>query len=146
MLGQFLTLVRKGDVVTALGTFNPQNDDINHATVLFMVVQGENDSMIWTHGNGVWQRDDPDHGNNWVGHASAEGDGVNGTRGWLDPDRDNGTVRGIAVALVVLPAQKGLGDGARFEPPTIQALTWCVSTKLVPADASELADAMGVPA
>jgi hypothetical protein len=146
MVGQFLTLVRKGDVVTALGTFDPQNQEINHATVLFMVVQGENDSMVWTHGNGEWHRDDPDHGNNWIGTASAEGDGVRGTRGWLDPAKDNGTVRGIAVALVVLPAQPGQGDAARFEPPTIQALTWCVSTKLVASDATQVADAMGVPA
>jgi len=131
MVGQFLTLVRNGDVVTATGTFDPQDPDIKHATVLFMVVQGENNSMVWTHGSGVWQRNHPDNGDNWVGTADAEGDGVNGSRGWLDPAKDNGTVRGIAVALVVLPAQPGQGDRAgTFEPPTIQALTWCVSTKL----------------
>jgi hypothetical protein len=136
MVGQFLTLVRDGDVVTATGTFDPQNDDVKHATVLFMVVQGENDSMVWIHGGGEWKRDDPVHGNNWVGTAKAEGDGVNGSRGWLEPGDGDGTVRGIAVALVVLPAQRGLGEREdRFEPPTIQALTWCVSTKLIWAGA-----------
>jgi len=145
MVGQFLTLVRNGDVVTATGTFDPQDPDIKHATVLFMVVQGENDSMVWTHGSGEWKRREPDagapadpeSGDPWVGTAGAEGDSVNGSRGWLEPGQDNGTVRGIAVALAVLPAQKGLGARAdRFEPPTIQALTWCVSTKLVWGDAA----------
>jgi hypothetical protein len=145
MVGQFLSLTMKGDEVTALGTFSPQNEAVEHATVLFMVVQGENDSMIWTRGSGEWKKGV--NGSNWTGIASADGDGVNGTKGRLDPNKDNGTVRGIAVALVVLPAQPGEGDRAgRFEPPTIQALTWCVSTKLVEADATELADAMGVPA
>jgi hypothetical protein len=146
MLGQFLTLVREGNVVQATGTFDPQNDDIKHATVLFMAVQGANDSMVWTHGSGAWNRDDPVHGNKWVGSANAEGDAPRGKRGWLDPDKDNGTVRGIAVALVVLPAQEADLGGDRFEPPTIQALTWCVSTKLVGAGAVQLSDAMGVPA
>jgi hypothetical protein len=139
MVGQFLTLVRNGDEVTATGTFDPQNPDVKHATILFMVVQGENDSMVWTRGYGVWEKNDPATGEQadpnrvvpWVGTASAEGDGVNGSRGWLEPGQDNGTVRGIAVALVVLPAQPGQGDRAdKFEPPTIQGLTWCVSTKL----------------
>jgi len=145
MVGQFLTLVRDGNEVTATGTFNPENPKIKHATVLFMVVQGEDDSMVWTHGSAAWAADpdDPTKKVPWVGTASAEGDGVEGKRGWLDP----GTVRGIAVALVVLPAQPGEGDGARkFEPPTIQALTWCVSSKLVAGNATEVADAMGVPA
>jgi hypothetical protein len=127
MLGRFTTLVLNGANVDATGTFDPQNASVDHATVLFLVVQGKDADMVWSRGVAVWQRGA--NGDNWVGSAPAQGKKAGGGNGNLNPATDNGRVRGIAMALIVLPAQQRPGS-QKFDPPTIQALTWCATTVL----------------
>jgi hypothetical protein len=127
MTGRFTSLVLDGDTIEATGTFDPQDGSVDHATVLFLVVQGKDADMVWTHGAGVWQRGE--NNNSWIGSAPAEGKRAGGGDGRIAQGVDNGRVRGIAVALVVLPAQQRPGT-SKFDPPTIQALTWCATTTL----------------
>jgi hypothetical protein len=127
MTGRFTTLVLSGGNVDATGTFDPHDASVDHATVLFLVVQGKDADMVWTHGAGQWQRGV--NGNSWTGSAPAEGKRAGGGNGTIVKGVDNDRVRGIAMALVVLPAQERPGT-TKFDPPTIQALTWCATTRL----------------
>jgi hypothetical protein len=78
----------------------------------------------------VWQRGV--NGNKWMGIAPAEGKRAGGGKGRIVHAAGNNRVRGIAVALVVLPAQKR-PSSKKFDPPTIQGLTWCATTALTVA-------------
>ena len=127
MLGRFTSLVLNGAEVDATGTFDPQDASVNHATVVFLVVQGKDADMVWTHGRGEWKRGE--NSNNWVGSAAAEGKRAGGVDAPIVMGVDNNRVRGIAISLVVLPAQQRPGS-QKFDPPTIQALTWCATTAL----------------
>lgn len=127
MLGRFTSLVLNGANLEATGTFDPQNQRVDHATVLFLVVQGKDADMVWTHGAGEWQQGA--NNNNWVGSAPAQGKRAGGGNGTIAMGVDNNRVRGIAMALVVLPAQQR-PNSPKFDPPTIQALTWCATTAL----------------
>jgi hypothetical protein len=127
MTGRFTTLVLSGANVDATGTFDPQDASVDHATILFLVVQGKDADMVWTHGRGEWQRGA--NNNTWIGTAPAEGKRAGGGDGTIVQGVDNNRVRGIAMALVVLPAQHR-PNSPKFDPPTIQALTWCATTAL----------------
>ena len=70
MTGRFTTLVLSGANVDATGTFDPQDASVDHATILFLVVQGKDADMVWTHGRGEWQRGA--NNNSWIGTAPAE--------------------------------------------------------------------------
>lgn len=127
MTGRITSVELQGNTLEVTGTFDPQDPRVDHATILFLVVQGKDAAMVWTHGAGEWKRP---NGNHWTGTAPATGKsagGGPGTIGHAGGDR----VRGIAMALVVLPAQEQEPAGSgKFDPPTIQALTWCATTKL----------------
>ncbi len=128
MTGRFTSLVLNGANIDATGTFNPDDQSVDHATVLFLVVQGKDADMVWTHGAGEWQRGQ--NNNSWIGSAPAEGKRAGGGNGTIVMGVDNNRVRGIAMALVVLPAQPRPNNSTKFDPPTIQALTWCATTAL----------------
>jgi hypothetical protein len=129
MLGRFTSVELQGNALKVTGTFDPQDPRVDHATILFLVVQGKDAAMVWTHGAGEWKRQ---NGSQWTGTAPATGKGASGGPGTIQhAGGDNDRVRGIAMALVVLPAQERPPAGSgKFDPPTIQALTWCATTVL----------------
>jgi hypothetical protein len=131
MTGRFTNVILNGSTLEVTGTFKPEDLAVNHATILFLIVQGDNADMVWTHGAGVWQRGQ--NGNKWIGVAPAQGKSPGGKNGTIKLGVDNDRVRGIAVALVVLPAQKRGSSTTKFDPPTIQGLTWCATSALTVA-------------
>jgi len=133
MTGRFTNVVLKGGKLDVTGTFDPEDGTVDHATILFLIVQGKDADMVWTHGQGEWQRGP--NGNTWTGSAPAQGKRAGGGDGTIAMGVDNNRVRGIAMALVVLPAQHRPGT-TKFDPPTIQALTWCATSALTQATAA----------
>jgi hypothetical protein len=129
MTGRITSVARNGNTLDVTGTFDPGDPRVNHATILFLVVKGKDAAMVWTHGAGEWKRP---NGTQWTGQASATGTSAGGGTGQIQHGGGDGDrVRGIAMALVVLPAQEREPTGSgKFDPPTIQALTWCASTQL----------------
>jgi hypothetical protein len=114
--------------ITVKGPFNPQDSKVDSAKVLFLVVQGEGDDAVIVSGEGTWNRA---NGNEWSGTIDRRGKhaGGGGT-GRLRP----GLARGIALSVVIKPA-KTFGGGRKFDPPTIESLTWCADFEFVDPDA-----------
>lgn len=134
MTGKFheLRLLTDGTVEVS-GPFDPERSDVRRATVYFVIVQGEGQAdMVSVEGCGEWRQGDAD----WTATVPAAGLRADGTDGALDLSRDSGRVRGIAVALAMTPSVRSILDSSRFDPPTIEQLTWCTETRLVAAAAS----------
>jgi hypothetical protein len=106
------------------GPFNPQDRAVDAAKVLFMIVQGRGGNAVVVNGEGVWTRAS---GNEWKGTAPRSGPfaGGHGT----GPLR-TGEARGIALSVVIKPG-KVFDRGRKFDPPTIEALTWCADFEFV---------------
>lgn len=147
MAGQLgeVMLSKSGGKVRVTGTFDPGDDDVHKAKVLFLIVQGDGraDTVI-VEGEAEWRRE---NGEKWT--VSIDNNGV-----FPKPDdtagMDNGTpdnskarlvykdkpkdrmVRGIALAIAIKPAKPAtqLELKGRFNPPQIEALTWCVELAL----------------
>jgi hypothetical protein len=110
--------------VTIKGPFNPQDRTVDAAKVLFLIVQGEDADAVVVNGEGTWDRA---RGNEWRGTVPRRGPrvGGGGTRA-LEP----GLARGIALSVLIKPG-KAFDGGRRFDPPMIEALTWCANFRFV---------------
>lgn len=118
-----LPLPRSGRIPIK-GPFNPQDRGVDAARVLFMIVQGEDEDAVIVNGEGTWERE---NGNDWSGTAPRSGPRVGGHgNGTLRP----GLARGIALSVVIKPG-KVFDRGRKFDPPTIEALTWCADFEFV---------------
>ncbi len=112
-----LPLPRQGRIPIK-GPFNPQDRAVDAARVQFLIVQGEDENAVIVNGEGSWHRA---RGNDWRGTAPRSGPRVSGHgTGTLRP----GLARGIALAVVIKPG-KVFDRGRRFDPPSIETLTWC---------------------
>jgi hypothetical protein len=125
-IGRFdreLPLPRQGRI-TVKGPFKPQDLAVDAAKVLFLIVQGEGEDAVIVNGEGTWNRE---NGTDWTGSAPRSGPhaGGHGT-GTLHL----GLARGIAVSVVIKPG-KVFGRGRKFDPPSIEALTWCADFDFV---------------
>jgi len=110
--------------VTIKGPFNPQDRTVDAARVLFLIVQGEDADAVIINGEGTWDRA---RGNEWSGKIPRRGPRAGGGgMGTLQP----GLARGIALSVVIKPGTAFAG-GRRFDPPAIEALTWCANFKFV---------------
>jgi len=118
-----LPLPRQGRIPIR-GPFNPQDRSVDAAKVLFMIVQGRGGNAVVVNGEGLWTRAG---GNEWTGTAPRSGPlaGGHGT-GPLQL----GEARGIALSVVIKPG-KVFDRGRKFDPPTIEALTWCADFDFV---------------
>jgi len=125
-IGRFdreLPLPRQGRI-TVKGPFNPQDRAVANAKVLFLIVQGEGEDAVIVNGEGTWNRA---HGNEWRGTAPRSGPHVGGHgNGRLHP----GLARGIALSVVIKPG-KLFDRGRKFDPTTLEALTWCADFEFV---------------
>ena len=102
--------------VTVTGPFDPQDRKVDDAKILFLVVQGGGKNTVVIQGEGEWNRGS----SNWIGEIKRTGvPALGGTNGTL---QHNQIARGIAVSIVVKP---GKIQGNNFDPPSIEALTWC---------------------
>lgn len=133
MQGMFkeVKLVARGTKVSVTGDFDPGNREIRKAKVLFMVVQGDGgpDTVI-LEGEADWKRAAGSANKKVPWSVQMVNRGVfahAGRKGTakLKPDAKH-PVRGIAHAIAFRPAK----SGSVFEPPQIEALTWCVETPL----------------
>ena len=110
--------------VTVKGPFNPQDSKVDSAKVLFLIVQGEGDDAVIVNGEGTWDRA---NGNEWSGTTDRRGKHAGGKgMGQLHP----GLARGIALSVVIKPG-KTFDRGRKFDPPTIESLTWCADFQIV---------------
>jgi hypothetical protein len=118
-----LPLPRQGRIPVK-GPFNPQDRGVDAGRVLFMIVQGEGEDAVIVNGEGTWNRA---NGTDWSGTAPRSGPhaGGHGT-GTLHL----GLARGIALSVVIKPG-KVFDRGRRFDPPAIEALTWCADFEFV---------------
>jgi hypothetical protein len=111
-------------LVTIKGPFDPQDDKVDGARVLFLIVQGEGKDAVIVNGEGTWKRAS---GNDWSGTTDRHGKHAGGTGlGELEL----GPARGIALSVVIKPGTT-YDDGRKFDPPTIEALTWCADFEFV---------------
>ena len=106
------------------GPFNPQDGKVDSAKVLFLIVQGEGDDAVIVDGEGTWNRE---NGTEWSGTTARRGRHAGGKgTGQLH----HGLARGIALSVVIKPG-KTFDRGRKFDPPTIESLTWCADFEFV---------------
>lgn len=118
-----LPLPRQGRVPVK-GPFKAQDRAVNTARVLFLIVQGEGEDAVIVDGEGSWNRA---NGTDWKGTVDRRGKRVGGEgTGTLKL----GLARGIALSVVVKPGSV-FDRGRKFDPPTIETLTWCADFKFV---------------
>jgi hypothetical protein len=116
--GKFDTVDLPGEGrVTVTGPFDPQDPSVHFARVLFLVIQGKGPDTVVVPGQGTWSRG----AGNWSGTIQRHG--VPDLGGSDRELRANEVARGIAVSIVVKPGEV-LGND-EFDPPSIEALTWC---------------------
>jgi hypothetical protein len=151
MSGQLtdVMLTNSGSKLLVTGTFDPGDDDIHKARVLFLIVQGDGgEDTVIIDGEAKWERTKESGGGDWT--ALVDNEGVfpkpEGTAAKATRASNNskaslqlkGTkleeqlVRGIALAIAIKPAKPAtqLKLEGRFNPPQIEALTWCVELAL----------------
>lgn len=125
-IGRFdreMPLPRQGPVPVK-GPFKPQDRAVNAAKVLFLIVQGEGEDAVIVDGEGSWNRA---NGTDWNGTVDRRGKRVGGHgTGTLKL----GLARGIALSVVIKPGSV-FDRGRKFDPPTIESLTWCADFKFV---------------
>jgi hypothetical protein len=114
----------KSGRITIKGPFNPQDAKVDSAKVLFLIVQGEGDDAVIVDGEGMWNRA---NGNEWSGTTARRGKHAGG-KGTGPLHR--GLARGIALSVVIKPG-KTFDGGRKFDPPTIESLTWCADFEFV---------------
>jgi hypothetical protein len=106
------------------GPFKPQDRAVDAAKVLFLIVQGEGEEAVIVNGEGTWNRD---NGDDWTGMAPRSGPRAGGQgTGTLQL----GPARGIALSVVIKPGRV-FDRGRHFDPPMIEALTWCADFEFV---------------
>jgi len=122
------------------GPFDPQDHRVNTATVVFLIVQGkerkdaeataeaedaEDANPVIIEGVGTWERGRDD--DLWTGTVSRYGRRAKGGEGELHI----GLARGIAHSVVSKPSDDPTGGGKKFDPPSIESLTWCADFHFV---------------
>jgi hypothetical protein len=118
-----LELPSQGDV-TIKGPFDPNDPEVDGGKILFLIVQGEDENAVIVEGEGTWQKGDHE----WSGKTKRHGKNPAGK-----PSSDElqpGVARGIALSVVIKPG-KVFAGGSKFDPPAIEALTWCADFKFV---------------
>jgi hypothetical protein len=155
--GKFTTayLPATGDV-TVTGPFNPDDDEVKVARIIFLIVQGMRhgsplDTVV-VKGEGEWHRTQPGYTTTeWRGTCPRSGDpdlGPSNNELQVSPDADT---RGIALSIViqrghvlegdkVLPSDEEPKDEAAltFDPPSIEVLNWCADVEMVSGDPQRL--------
>jgi hypothetical protein len=122
MFHRQLPLPPTGDIPVA-GPFTPdRGEKAKAAKVLFLIVQGNGPNAVTVEGEGRWIAGGA---NEWTGKVKRRG----ALPGGASASLTQGLARGIAMAIVVKPGR--LTGGRRFDPPTIQALTWCSDFEFV---------------
>ena len=139
MLGQFRTvrLVEDGNKIEVTGTFDPGDPDVATAKVLFLLVQGDGGrKTVIVEGEAKWKRSFGDEWkikvpNKGVFPRPKSGAASNNSKARLEWKRSarQRMVRGIALAIAIKPA-KPADIPRKFNPPQIEALTWCVELAL----------------
>jgi len=134
MTGQFddeLTLPANGGVIEVRGPLKVDDDpdidrDIKGAVIHFVIVQGQGDDTVTAVGQGHWARP----AGEWTAQLPADaGTLPNGDPGTFSTAVQNGTARGIGLAIAMKPGKVLNG---KFIPPAFQTLTWCADFKFVP--------------
>jgi hypothetical protein len=117
------------------GPFDPQDEKVNFAKILFLIVQGKGRDTVVVPGQGAWSRD----AGEWSGMVQRRGvPDLGGSDGELRPDE---IARGIAVSIVVKPGEV-LGDDT-FDAPSIEALTWCADFMIRRAPSGAMSSSYG---
>ncbi len=118
-----LPLPRQGRIPIK-GPFNPQDRAVDAARVQFLIVQGEDENAVIVNGEGSWHRA---RGNDWRGTAPRSGPRVSG--------HGTGTLRPGARPRHRAGSRDQAGKvfdrGRRFDPPSIESLTWCADFHFV---------------
>jgi hypothetical protein len=137
-----------GDV-TVTGPFNPDDDEVKVARIIFLIVQGMRrgsplDTVV-VKGEGEWHRTQPGYTKTeWRGTCPRSGDpdlGPSNSELQVSPDADT---RGIALSIVIQPGhvlqdsqvlprdeEPKPGAALTFDPPSIEALNWCADVEMV---------------
>jgi hypothetical protein len=132
MTGRFdhVVLLANGKVRVG-GPINP-GPNINKARVVFLLIQGTGrPDMTILDGRQTWHRDTTkgDDEQTWSVDIANDGQDQNG-----QPNAKlalgAGGVRGIAVAVGIQQAQERADEPNTFDPPAIEALTWCAEVPL----------------
>ena len=114
-----------GGALTVTGPFRPDDPKVDFAKVVFVVVQRMHgapaEDTVVVRGEGEWNR--PNSGTaDWSGTAPRKGDDALGPS---TQDLQVGPARGIALSVAVQPGS--VLPGGHFDPPSIEALTWCAN-------------------
>jgi len=134
MTGQFdheLTLPANGGSIEVKGPLRIDDDpdidgNITSAVVHFLIVQGQGNDTVIAIGQGGWARP----AGEWTAQLPANKcTHPDGTPGAFSTAVQNGTARGIGLAIAIKPGEVRNGT---FVPPAFQALTWCADFKFVP--------------
>jgi len=117
--------------VTVIGPFNPDDEEVDFARIVFLVVQGRAQDTVVVRGEGEWHRDKtrpPSERTEWRGVCPRHGNPDLGSSG-KDLEEESGRLtRGIALSIVV---QRGRVEDGEFDPPSIEALNWCADLEIV---------------
>lgn len=137
-----------GDV-TVTGPFNPDDDEVKVARIVFLIVQGMKQGTaldtVVVKGEGEWHRTQPGYTRTeWRGTCPRSGDpdlGPSSNELQASPDV---FTRGIALSIVIQPGHLLEGDDVlprgeepkdedalTFDPPSIEALNWCADVEMV---------------
>jgi hypothetical protein len=119
-----------GDV-TVIGPFNPDDDEVDFAKLVFLVVQGRAEDTVVVRGEGTWHRDPsrpPRERTEWRGTCKRFGDPRLGPSDKELQEEPGRRTRGIAVSIVV---QLGRVEDGEFDPPSIESLNWCADLEIV---------------
>ena len=138
-------LPAQGDV-TVTGPFDPDDPEVDFARIAFLVVQGRAQDTVVVRGNGEWHRN---LGPEWRGTVPRRGNLALGPSAKALQVDDGRLTRGIALSVVVQPGhvlkngkvfprgkkpkptELKSGAAPAFDPPAIEALTWCADFEIV---------------
>lgn len=138
-------LPAQGDV-TVTGPFDPDDPEVDVARIVFLVVQGRAQDTVVVRGTGEWNRN---QGAEWRGTVQRRGDLALGPSARALQVDDGRLTRGIALSVVVQPGhvlkngkvfprgkkpkptELKSGSASAFDPPAIEALTWCADFEIV---------------
>jgi hypothetical protein len=133
MTGRFdhVVLLNNGKVRVG-GPIDP-GPDIDKARVVFLIIQGDGrPGMTILDGRQTWYRDTtkgPDE-QRWSVEIDNQGTDQTGAPNAVLSLTDGRAVRGIALAVGIQKAQERADAPGTFDPPAIEALTWCASVPL----------------
>jgi hypothetical protein len=129
-----------GGDVTVIGPFNPADDAVNVARIVFLIVQGRKQGTaldtVVVRGEGKWHRTQPGPGlTEWRGTCPRSGDTDLGPSNKNLEVGANVITRGIALSIVVQRGEQPKQGATTFDPPSIEALNWCADVEIVGGNA-----------